>query len=216
MVDLHRALELPDQRGLIVGLLRRDQLLRRQVLVALEVELRSLELRDVPRQRALALVQLVDERPRIDLRQQIAGAHRLALAEEDLVEPAVDLRAYRHRLERDHAAEPVEEDGHVLLLHLRLDHRDLPIRRLLLLASRAGLLRFGAPVHEVRDCGDQDHGDGDQNDSAVLHLNYLRPRARRSCARAVASLSSACTSCADACVTATCASPSSIALPTPT
>src|SRR2546426_7816668 len=49
----HRAFQLSDHRRLIVGLLLRDQLLRRKLAVAVEVDLRRLELRLVARQRAL-------------------------------------------------------------------------------------------------------------------------------------------------------------------
>src|SRR3954466_12507248 len=87
-----------------------------------------------------------------------------------------------------------------------------------LIALRSRLLLAGAPLDEEGDGGDDHHRDEHQDDPAVPHCRplYFRPSARRSCARADASCPSAWIAWAAACVTATCASPSSIALPTPT
>ena len=74
LVALHGAAQLLDGRALVVDLLLRDELLRDDGLVALEVALRAAQLRRVARERRLGLVQLDVERPRIDLREQLAAA----------------------------------------------------------------------------------------------------------------------------------------------
>src|SRR3954462_1132721 len=200
-VDAHRSLELPDHRPLIVRLLDGDELALGEILEPGQVLLRREELGLVAREGAFRRVELDLERARIDLREDVALLHFLPLAEQHLVEPAVHLGAHRHRLVGGHRPEAVEKDGEVLLLHLRDAHADDALARLS--ATLGGLVRVASG------------GDMLEQESSDSPGGHVCPRARRSCARAVESRSSACTVCASAVVSATWASPSSMALPTP-
>ncbi len=163
---MHRALRLSGQRRLIVDLLLRDELARAQIAIALEVDLRVVELRAIARQRALGLMELRGERPRIDLRQQIALVNELALGEVDLVEPAVDLRAHRHLLPGGDGAEPFEPDRHVSLVDL--GERDR--HRARGLVGRPGGLAAAARGARADDEADEHDGDdcnSGEDDSAA-------------------------------------------------
>ncbi len=92
LVGLDRALVLADERLLRVDLLLRDRVLGKQRAIALEIDLRVLEQRLVLRHLPLRLPELDLERPRVDLGQQVAGLHDLALLERDLHELPVDAR----------------------------------------------------------------------------------------------------------------------------
>ena len=65
------------------------------------------------RQRALCLLQGHLERPRVDLREEIALLDDLAFLEPDLGQLAADLRLHRHRIERCHRAQLVQDDADV-------------------------------------------------------------------------------------------------------
>jgi hypothetical protein len=63
-------------------------------------------------------------RARIELRQQIALAHSLALGEADFLQLAVDPSGHGHRVEGLHGPESLQVDGHVRLGHVGGVHRD--------------------------------------------------------------------------------------------
>ncbi len=94
-IVLHRAGELLDQRALVVDLLLGQEVLPAHRDVAIEIALGAVELRLIARQRRLTLVQQDLERPRIDLGDDLVVLDRLPLAEDDLVEPSVDLTCGR-------------------------------------------------------------------------------------------------------------------------
>jgi hypothetical protein len=103
-------------RDLLIVLLARLKTGGQQLLVALEIELRALELRLVARLHGLRLLERRLERALIDLEQRIARLDLLALVEQHLGDLAVDAGAYRHCLERLHGAEPAHVNRHVLRL----------------------------------------------------------------------------------------------------
>ncbi len=90
-----------------------DEFLPHQILIALDHQIRVLQLGAVARQRALGLMQLNLERPRVDLGQHLTLAHGLTLAEEDLHQPAVHLGPYGHRLVGHHAPNAFQVDRYV-------------------------------------------------------------------------------------------------------
>src|SRR5207253_7404420 len=146
----------------------------------IEVHFRGGELGPVADQRSFGLPELVLERPRIDLRQQLAFAHLLALAEQDLVEAAVHLGADRDRIEGGYVAEAVEVDGHVPALDRSRDHGDGPRRRLggLFALGARLLLRAGAAVDEEACRSDHHRRDHDQDGPALAHLPLRLPAER--------------------------------------
>ena len=115
LVGDDRRLVLAHQSGLRVVLLAGDRILGDQGLVALQVDLGVLEQRLVLVERALRLLQRHDVGARIDHRQEIALLDRLAFGELDLGELAGDLRLHRHRRERRHGAQRLDDDRDVAL-----------------------------------------------------------------------------------------------------
>ena len=93
LVGLDGPLKLANQRRLRVDLLLGDRILREQRLVALEIDLRVFQLRLVARHLSVRLRQHHFERPRIDLREQVARLDILALAEGDAHQLSVDASA---------------------------------------------------------------------------------------------------------------------------
>ena len=80
----------------------------------------------VARQRALGLVQLNLERPRVDLGQHLALAHGLTLAEQDLHQPAVHLGPDGHSLVGHNVADAFQVDRHVAPDHGGRQNRHRP------------------------------------------------------------------------------------------
>src|SRR5262249_14245935 len=115
-VDLDGADELADLRLVVVDLLLGDEVLLAQTLVAIVVAARGVELRLIARERTLRLVELDLPRPRIDLGEWVALVDLLALGEQHLVEPPVDLRLHGDLLERGDRAEALEPDRKILHL----------------------------------------------------------------------------------------------------
>ena len=116
--------ELIDRRLLRVELLARNRVLLGEGGIALQVELRVLQIRLVLR---LLRERLIERRligPRIDLHEKIAFLDHLALFEGDLDDLAVDAAAHSHRVVRLHGAESVQIDREVCRLHLRNCHGD--------------------------------------------------------------------------------------------
>ena len=113
LIDLELRGELIDQRALRVDRLLARQILRLQLRVALEIELRILELRLVLHlgRHRLLVGRLI--RTRIDLREQIALVHRLPLGERDPLQLAVDARRHRDGVESLHRAETLQINRHV-------------------------------------------------------------------------------------------------------
>ena len=114
-VGFHRALILRDQRDLGVERLARHGVLRREALVAGEVDLRALQQRLVARQIAVGLRQRGFVGPRVDLGDQIAFLDLVAFLEIDLEQIAADLAADGHGRERSNGAERIEIDSDVAL-----------------------------------------------------------------------------------------------------
>ena len=137
------------------GLARGEAALR-EVGGALEVALGVLELRLVLRLLRLRLVERGLERARVDLRQQVARLHVLALGERDLHQLPVDARADRHGVVGLDRADAVEPDRHVLPLGGRHRHRH-PLAA----ARRLALLLAGgraAVEQEARHRGERQGG----------------------------------------------------------
>ena len=113
VVAFYLRAQLREQRLLRVhGLLAR-QVLRGEQLVALHVAVRILELGAVLVARRDRHAEGRRERPRIDLRQQLALLDLLALLERDLLDLAVDARVHGHGIEGLHRAEALEVQRHV-------------------------------------------------------------------------------------------------------
>jgi hypothetical protein len=107
-IGLHGALELPHERSLRVDLLRRDRVLLEQRLIAREVHARVRELGLIARELSVRLKEHHFEGLRIDLGEQLAGLHELALAKEHARELAVDARMNGHGTARGHVAERIQ------------------------------------------------------------------------------------------------------------
>ena len=115
-----------------------DRILPSERLVALQVGLRLRQQALIVGQRALRLLQRRTVRPRVDLRQEVALLDHLAFLEADLLELAVDLRLHRHRVERCHGAQLVQDDADVALVDGGEADR---LRGALCAASRRGAFR---------------------------------------------------------------------------
>jgi hypothetical protein len=88
-----------------------------EIGVALEVDARVAELREVARALRLRLLELRLEAARIELAQELALLHVLAFDEAHALELAVDTRLHGHARLRSHRAKAGAEDRHVLHLH---------------------------------------------------------------------------------------------------
>ena len=110
LVREHRATVLLDQILLVGRLLHRDAVLGQQQLVAREVRHRLVQQADVVRERALVLLDGGLVRTRVDLRQELALLHDLALVEADRQQLPVDLGLHGDAGERRHGAEPGQGD----------------------------------------------------------------------------------------------------------
>src|SRR5262249_47636965 len=98
-----------------VDLLLRDEISGAELAEAIEIQARVTELRGIPEKRGLGLVQLNREWAWVDLREKVALLHVLPLAENDLVEPPVDLALHGYGRERQWFAESLEIDRHIVL-----------------------------------------------------------------------------------------------------
>ncbi len=116
LITLEPGLELIHLRLLVVELLLRDEPLSGERLVASERDAPVLELCHVPREGGLGLVQSDRERTRVDLGEHVALLDGLALLEEHLVEPAVDLAPHGDRGERQRVAQAIQVERHVARL----------------------------------------------------------------------------------------------------
>ena len=157
-VDLHRALGLADEGDLIVDLLGGHEVALAQRAEAFEVALAGLELGAVASQRPLGLVELDLEGAGVDLREGLTPADGLALAEEDLVEAAVDLGAHRDLLPGGDRAQAFEPDRDVALLDRGDEHRHGAWR---VGAGYGGSLRAGGGrtgADEIKDGADRGRG----------------------------------------------------------
>ena len=96
---------------------------RGQLLVALQIELGIGEQRFVVRLGGDDLVELRLIGTRVDLGEQIAGLHVLALDEDDFVQGPVDANVDGHGVVGLNRAEPGEINRHVAGLRHRGDHR---------------------------------------------------------------------------------------------
>ena len=94
-----------------VDLLARGEILRGEVGVALQIELRVFQARLVLRFLRKRLIEGGLVRARIDLGEKIAFLDHLALSERDLDDLAVDAAAHGHGVVGLHGAESVEIDA---------------------------------------------------------------------------------------------------------
>ncbi len=117
VVGLHGGLELPDQRLLGIELLLGRGLLRVEVGVALEVDARVAELREVARALRLGLLELCLEGARVELREELAFLHVLPFDEAHALELTVDARLHGHARQRCDGADSRAEDRDILHLH---------------------------------------------------------------------------------------------------
>ncbi len=117
LVVRDRALVLLDQIDLILDLLARYAVLAIKRLVARVVRTRLGQQPHVVRQRALCLFQRHLIGARVDLGQEVAFLHHLALGEGDLLQLTVDLRFDGDRRQRGHRAETGQD-------HIEITRRD--------------------------------------------------------------------------------------------
>src|SRR4029079_16772107 len=136
------------------------------------------------------------------------------LAEGDFVEPAVDLRVDVDGLVRGHRAQAVEIDRDVAHRRVGGDDRDHPFGGARPAALRAAgrLLSVPAPAQDGADDQGNENAEAGRGPGADATA-HRAPSAASSCARADPSPKRACTACAAAVVKATCASSSSMTLP---
>jgi len=123
LVGGHRALVLAHQGRLGVHLLAGDGILRLQLLVAPQVQLGVLQQRLVALQRTLGLLQRGAVAARVDLRQQLAGAHLVALLEKNLLQLARHARAHHGGGAGVHGANAADQHAHVAPVHQAHRHR---------------------------------------------------------------------------------------------
>ena len=123
LVGLHCRIELRDERLLRLVLLRRDHLFLDQIRVPFEVAARVFEQRLVLPLLRHRLLPLRAIRRIVNLREHHAGLHVLPLGEFHILQFAIHARMHRHRIQRLHRAEAVEENGHILLHHHARDDR---------------------------------------------------------------------------------------------
>jgi len=97
LVDLDLAGVLLDEGRLRVELLRRDRVLRDELPVPREIELRIRQRRLILGELALRLFERGLIRPRVDLREEIALLDDLPFLKPNLLQLAGDLRLHRHR-----------------------------------------------------------------------------------------------------------------------
>ena len=128
--------------------------------VAIEIALRALELRLVSLSGRLCLIERGLERPRVDLKQRIAGFDVLALGEEYLGHLSVDAGADRDGVEGLRGADAADEYRHVLRLRHSGRDRD---RGCSLRGFRGlrGLPLDGAPRQPSGPDGSGDQGSDD-------------------------------------------------------
>ena len=113
-----------DQRALRVQHLLAGQILRRQLHVALQIALGAVQLRAVLRFGADRLIERRLQRPRIDLRQQLAFLDHLALDEGHALQLPVDTRSDLGGVEGLHVAEALQIYRHVAARRQRDFDRD--------------------------------------------------------------------------------------------
>src|SRR4029450_3431395 len=123
LVGLDRALILAHERLLRVDLLLRDRILRQQRTIALEIDLGIREKRLVLGHLPLCVRQLYLERPRIDLGQQIALLHGVALAESQANKLTIDTASHDDHVARRDGTEAVEVDIDAAFFRRRGDDR---------------------------------------------------------------------------------------------
>ena len=112
-VGLDRRSQLVDRRLLIVDLLNRGELALREVLVALKIELRALQLCGVLGALSGRLVQDSLVRSRIDLRDHVALMHLLAFLYRDGDQHAVHLRFHADDIECLHGPKAAQINGNI-------------------------------------------------------------------------------------------------------
>ena len=173
LVGLHRGLVLAHERLLRVDLLLRNRILREQRAIALDVDARVFEQRLVARQLSAGERELHLEGTRIDLGEEIALLHHLALLEGDLHQLAVDAAPDDDGVQRRHRAEREQVDVERALAHRRGDDGRRAQRGIALCAAFARACarrarRLGARcgrelAYQIAraDGGDAEHGDGD-------------------------------------------------------
>ena len=122
-------------------LLLGDRVLAEQGAVAFQVDFGVLQQGLVARELAFILHELSQQRSRIDLGQQVAGAHVLTFLESDAHQLSIHLGVYRHRVDRGDTSQPAQIDVDVARLRRGDDHgcRAVGIETL---ASAARLLRL--------------------------------------------------------------------------
>ncbi|OIQ74046.1 hypothetical protein GALL_443110 [mine drainage metagenome] len=158
-VGFDGALVLRDECDLGIQRLARHGILRRQALVAGQIDLSAFQHGFVARELPLGLRQGGFIRPRIDLREQIALLDLVAFLEVDLHQIAADLGSDGHGRQRSHRAEGVEVDPDIALAdNLRNNghRRGIP--------ATSALLRRNPLSAPPDDAGDNQQGqDGCQN-----------------------------------------------------
>jgi hypothetical protein len=165
LIGLHRGLVLAHQRLLRVDLLLRNRILCEQRAIALDVDAGVLEQRLVAPPLSGGERQLHLERSGVDLRQEVARLHHLALFEHHLHQLAVDAAPDDDGIDGRHGAEREEVDVERARAHGRGDDRRGTLRRIALGAplggARPGRLGGGRRPRGVPDAR-RDRGDHEQ------------------------------------------------------
>ena len=163
LIGRDRALKLANQRLLGVDLLLGNRVLGEQRSIALEIDLRVLQLRLVTGHLPVGLGQHHFERARIDLRQQVARLDVLTFAEGDGQQLSVDTGAYHHHVARCHGPQCVDVHGDSAFAGGSGNHGDGARIRVALAARGLGrICRSAAEPEPGGDCrGDHQHDDGD-------------------------------------------------------
>ena len=91
----------------------RDRILPDQGIVALQIQSGVPQQCLILCQLGLGLLQSHLVGPRIDLGEKVALLHQLAFGESDLGQLTVDLGLHRHRSERRHGAELIEDHANI-------------------------------------------------------------------------------------------------------
>ncbi len=165
---------LRDGIDLVVARLRRDRVLRRQGVVALEIDLGASERGLILGELRLVLLQRHLVGPRVDLGEKVALLDVLALLEADRHQIAADLRLHGHRGERRHGAEPIQCHRHAAALRRRDADRGRDAGR----PETAGLRMFRG-AREIPDDGPDDGRDQEQPEQRPQPRPPPRSLARR-------------------------------------
>ena len=115
-VSLNVAFKLGNGGALRIQLLLRNGVLREELGVALQVELRVGKGGSVASESALGLLQLYFEGSRIDFRQKLALFYRFAFFERDAHQLTIDAAADGNGVERRHIAEAIEVNRNICLV----------------------------------------------------------------------------------------------------